>query len=65
MLTAVLADQTGAKVLIAEGAGEYATYDLVDGAARLARHLVWLVLAPDAYVVDDHLGPSCGVDPPR
>ncbi len=63
LLTAVLADQTGAKVLVAEGAGEYATYDLAGGAAKLARHLVWLVLPPEAYAVDDQLGPSCGAEP--
>lgn len=62
ILTAVLADATGGKVLITEGAGEYATYDLVDGAAKLARHLVWLAGASDAGAVDERLGPSCGGD---
>ncbi|MEO7732581.1 MAG: hypothetical protein ABIY55_16555 [Kofleriaceae bacterium] len=65
LLTAVLADASGAKVLVAEGAGEYATYDLGGGAATLARHLVWLVLPADAYAVDDHLGPSCAADEHR
>jgi hypothetical protein len=65
LLTAVLADASGAKVLVAEGAGEYATYDLGGGAATLARHLVWLVLPADAYAVDDHLGPSCAADPAK
>ncbi len=60
LLTAVLADPTGAKVLVAEGAGEYSTYDLSTGAATLARHLVWLILPPEAYAVDERIGPSCG-----
>jgi hypothetical protein len=55
LLTAVLADGDGAKVLVAEGPGAYATYDLVTGAARLARHLVWLRLAPEAYALDERL----------
>ena len=59
LLSAVLADHSGPKVLVAEGAGEYATYD---AAARLARHLVWLRLPPDAYAVDERIGPSCGAE---
>lgn len=62
LLAAVLADRTGAKVLLAEGAGEYATYDLADGTAKLARHLAWLLLGADAYAVDERIGPSCGPD---
>jgi hypothetical protein len=65
LLTAVLADRTGAKLLVAEGAGEYATYDLAAGTARLARHLVWLLLGADAYAIDERIGPSCGPDPDR
>jgi hypothetical protein len=65
LLTAVLADTGGAKVLVAEGAGEYATYDLAAGGAKLARHLPWLALPPEAYAVDDHLGPSCAAEDRR
>jgi len=59
LLTAVLADRGGAKALVAEGSGEYTIYDLTAG-ARVARHLVWLRLAPEAYAVDERIGPRCG-----
>ncbi len=59
-LTAVLADKTGAKALVAEGPGEYSTYALETGAATLARHVVWLLPHPDSYEGMDHLGPVCG-----
>lgn len=59
VLTAVLADAQGAKVLLAEGTGEYAAYDLAGGAAKLGRHVVWLVEGPEAYGALDHLGPEC------
>jgi hypothetical protein len=62
LLSTVLADSTGARVMVAEGPGEYATYDLAGGAARLARHLTWLRLPRDAYTIDERLGPSCGTD---
>jgi hypothetical protein len=55
----VLADRGGAKALVAEGPGEYAIYDLTAG-ARVARHLVWLRLPPEAYAIDERIGPSCG-----
>jgi hypothetical protein len=58
-LTAVLADKTGPKVLVAEGPGEYSTYDLAGGAARVGRHLVWLLPTTESYDVVDHLGPVC------
>lgn len=61
LLTAVLADRGGAKALVAEGPGEYAIYDLTAG-ARLARHLVWLRLPPEAYAVDERIGPRCSRD---
>jgi hypothetical protein len=61
LLTAVLADQSGAKALIAEGPGEYTVYDLTAG-ARVARHLVWLRLPPEAYAIDERIGPSCRGD---
>lgn len=64
LLTAVLADRGGARVLVAEGPGEYTTYDLTAG-ARVARHLVWLRLPPEAYAIDERIGPSCGGDAQR
>ncbi|MBS1119163.1 MAG: hypothetical protein H6Q90_1391 [Deltaproteobacteria bacterium] len=59
-LTAVLTDRTGAKVLVAEGPGEYSTYDLGGGNAQVGRHLVWLRPDPSSYDAIDHLGPECG-----
>lgn len=58
LLTAVLADASGPRALIAEGPGEYTTYDLTAG-ARAAHHLVWLRLPPEAYAIDARIGPSC------
>ncbi|HEY4242529.1 MAG TPA: hypothetical protein VGM88_22075 [Kofleriaceae bacterium] len=58
-LSSVLTDKTGPKTLIAEGPGEYTTYDLAAPAPAVAHHLVWLTLDPAAYTVDDHLGPDC------
>lgn len=58
-LTVVLADRGGPKVLLAEGIGEYAAYDLAAGAATLGRHLVWLVADPAAYAAVDRIGPDC------
>jgi hypothetical protein len=58
LLTAVLADRGGPKLMLAEGAGEYAVYDVTAG-ARLARHVTWLVLPPEAYEIDERIGPSC------
>ncbi len=62
-LTAVLADKTGAKVLVAEGPGEYTTYTLGGGRAQVARHLVWLRPHPDSFEALDHLGPACPEEP--
>ena len=59
ILTGVLADRTGPKVLLAEGAGEYTTYDLSSGAPVVGHHLVWLLAPAEAYVVDDRIGPEC------
>ena len=59
LLSAVLADRSGARVLIAEGPGEYSTYELVVGAARLGRHLVWMRMPAEDYAVDDRIGPTC------
>ena len=61
LLTAALADRGGAKALVAEGPGEYTIYDLTAG-ARVARHLVWLRLPPEAYPVDERIGPRCSGD---
>jgi hypothetical protein len=62
LLSAVLADRAGARALVAEGSGEYTTYELSGGAAKVARHLVWLVLPPEAYAVDERIGPACGAN---
>jgi hypothetical protein len=59
VLSAVLADSGGAKVMLAVGPGEYTAYDLAGGAARVGRHLVWLRSPPEAYGAVDHLGPVC------
>lgn len=61
LLTAVLADRGGPRALIAEGPGEYTVHDLTAG-ARVAHHLVWLRLPPEAYAIDERIGPSCGGD---
>jgi hypothetical protein len=58
-LSVVLADRGGAKVLLAQGIGEYAAYDLATGAATLGRHLVWLIAEPAAYATVDRIGPEC------
>jgi hypothetical protein len=60
VLSTVLADASGAKVMIAVGPGEYTTYDLGDGTARVGRHLVWLRPHPESFVEVDRLGPYCG-----
>jgi hypothetical protein len=65
LLTAVLADSAGPRALLAEGAGEYTSYDLTGGSVRVARHLVWLTLGPDAYAIDERIGPACGADERR
>ncbi|HEU4728453.1 MAG TPA: hypothetical protein VFT22_11200 [Kofleriaceae bacterium] len=62
LLGAVLADQSGARALVAEGSGEYTIYDLTGGGARVARHVVWLLLPPEAYGIDERIGPVCGDD---
>ncbi len=59
ILTGVLADHGGAKVMLAEGAGEYTTYDLAANKATVGHHLVWLLAPAEAYVVDDRIGPEC------
>jgi hypothetical protein len=63
LLSSVLADRTGAQVVIAEGPGEYTTYQLAAGKATAVRHLVWLHLASEAYGFDERIGPSCEHEP--
>lgn len=62
-LFVVLVDKAGPKVLLADGTGEYSTYDLANGTATLGRHLVWLTDDPQAYGQIDHLGPECNAAP--
>jgi hypothetical protein len=59
VLSAVLVDGGGAKVLLAEGPGEYATYDVAGGNPKLARVLTWMIAPPDAWESVDHIGPVC------
>ena len=59
VLSAVLVDGGGAKVLLAEGPGEYATYDLAAGTAKLGRAVSWMLAPPDAWEAVDHIGPIC------
>ncbi len=59
VLSAVLADGGGAKVLLAEGPGAYATYDLASGAATLAHAVTWMLAPADAWETIDHIGPVC------
>lgn len=59
VLSAALVDNAGAKVLLAEGPGEYATYDLVPGNATLGHHITYLAAPADAWDAVDHLGPIC------
>ena len=65
LLTAVLADRSGARVLLATGEGEYTAYDLGGPKPTVARHLVWLLAPAEAYTIDDHIGPECGEAPPQ
>lgn len=60
VLTAVLSDLGGPRLLLAEGTGEYTVYALGNGSATVGRHLVWLLAAPEAYAEGiDRLGPEC------
>jgi hypothetical protein len=63
VLTAALVDRSGAHVLLAEGPGEYATYDLVPGKATLAHSITWMLAPNDAWDMVDHLGPICEPTP--
>lgn len=59
VLSAALVDSGGAKALLAEGPGEYATYDLTADGARLGRHVTWMIAPDEAWDAVDHLGPIC------
>lgn len=58
-LSAALVDRSGAHVLIADGPGEYATYDLTPGKAALGHHITWMIAPDEAWEMLDHLGPIC------
>ncbi len=58
-LSTVFVDHSGAKVALAEGPGEYATYDLAAGKAPLGHHVTWMLAPPEAWESIDHLGPVC------
>lgn len=59
VLSAALVDSAGAKVLLAEGPGEYATYDLGPDGAKLGHHVTWMVAPDAAWDAVDRLGPFC------
>jgi len=59
VLSAALVDGSGAKALLAEGPGEYATYDVNADGAKLGHHVTWMVAPPEAWDAVDHLGPIC------
>lgn len=62
-LSAALVDKNGARVLIAEGPGEYATYDLAPGKATLGHHTQWMLADDAEWEAYDHLGPVCEPEP--
>jgi hypothetical protein len=59
VLSAALVDGQGAKVLLAEGPGTYATYNVANGATTLGRSVTWMIAPPDAWEAMDHIGPVC------
>lgn len=61
-LGALLADRAGAKVLVLEHIGEYATFDLGAGGSSptAAKYLRWYVPNEELYAGDRKLGPYCG-----
>ena len=61
-LIAVLADGGGAKVALAEGNGQYVTYDLSPDRATLGHRVEWMLAPPQAWDAIDHLGPICDED---
>jgi len=58
-MSAVLADGDGAKVILAEGPGDYATYDLAAGRAKLGHRIKWQVFPADVWDQVDNVGPFC------
>lgn len=58
-LLATLVDRDGAKVLIADGPGEYATYDVAPGKASFGHRIHYVMVPPDAWNDVDNLGPIC------
>ncbi len=58
-LSAALVDRSGVHVLIADGPGEYATYDVAPGKATLGHHIAWMLAPNEAWDMLDHLGPVC------
>jgi hypothetical protein len=64
-LSAALVDRSGAHVLLAEGPGEYATYDVVPGKATLGHHVTWMFAPEVAWDMVDHLGPLCEPEPAK
>ncbi|HET9989542.1 MAG TPA: hypothetical protein VFQ65_13515 [Kofleriaceae bacterium] len=62
-LSAALVDRSGAHVLIADGPGEYATYDLTPGRVALGNHFEWMIAPSEAWEMLDHLGPVCEAPP--
>jgi hypothetical protein len=63
VLSAALVDGQGAKVLLAEGPGAYATYDVATGTPALGRSVTWMIAPPDAWEAIDHIGPVCDAEP--
>ncbi|HEY1547667.1 MAG TPA: hypothetical protein VGG28_07605 [Kofleriaceae bacterium] len=62
-LSAVLVDHSGARVILAEGPGEYATYDITPpGGAKLGQLVTWMAAPDDEWAAIDHLGPTCEPD---
>lgn len=59
-LGALLADRGGAKVLVLEHIGEYATFDVASGTNKPARYLRWVQPNEELYGGDRKLGPYCG-----
>jgi hypothetical protein len=63
VLSAVMIDRNGPRGVLAEGPGEFATYDLAPGKATLGHHLTWMLASTAAWDAVDHLGPLC--EPPQ
>lgn len=59
VLSAALVDSGGAKVLLAEGPGEYATYDLTADGAKLGHQVRWMIAPNEAWDAVDSLVPPC------